>query len=252
MKTTKIIGYGIVGKNMHKIFPKAVICEKKSLDYNHNKNRYTDIAFICVPTPMREDGSCDFSAVEEALKENPAGVYCIRSTIPPGTTRNLMVKTQKKICFSPEYYGETKDANNHDYDFLILGGDPDACDAVAEVYKQKYTGKFTFHFVQAEEAEITKYMENSFLATKVIFCQEFYRLCKKLNVNYNIVRELFNKDPRINPSHTFVYDDQPYYDSKCLNKDVPAITFFAESKGLIMSLLTSVMSINTRFKNETK
>jgi UDPglucose 6-dehydrogenase len=53
-------------------------------------------------------------------------------------------------------------------------------------------------------------MLNSFLATKVSFCIQFKQLCDILNINYEELRELFILDPRINPAHTFVYDEQPY------------------------------------------
>ena len=68
-------------------------------------------------------------------------------------------------------------------------------------------------------------MENSFLATKVSFCNQFYELCKKHNISYEELRELFILDPRVNPSHTFVYEDSPYWDSHCLNKDVNYIAY---------------------------
>jgi UDP-glucose 6-dehydrogenase len=82
-------------------------------------------------------------------------------------------------------------------------------------------------------------MENSYLATKVSFCQQFFNLAEEMGVNYEELRELFILDPRVNPSHTFVHREQPYWDSKCLNKDVPAIanTFNAP-------LLKSVIEFN--------
>jgi UDP-glucose 6-dehydrogenase len=66
-------------------------------------------------------------------------------------------------------------------------------------------------------------MENSYLAMKVSFCNQFFDIAEHAGVNYEELRELFIMDPRVNPSHTFVYRDKPYWDSHCLNKDVPAI-----------------------------
>ena len=71
-------------------------------------------------------------------------------------------------------------------------------------------------------------MENSYLATKVSFCQQFYNLAEQIGVDYEELRELFILDPRVNPSHTFVYRDKPYWDTVCLNKDV--IKFNEEQK----------------------
>ena len=66
-------------------------------------------------------------------------------------------------------------------------------------------------------------MENCYLATKVTFCNEFFRMAEKLGVCYEELRELVTLDPRIDPAHTFVYRDRPYWQSHCLDKDVRAI-----------------------------
>jgi len=87
-------------------------------------------------------------------------------------------------------------------------------------------------------------MENSWLATKVTFCCEFMRAAEKAGVNYEELRELFLADPRVNPAHTFVYRDHPYYDSHCLNKDVPQI-----ANQFDIELLKSIESINKRQKS---
>ena len=86
-------------------------------------------------------------------------------------------------------------------------------------------------------------MENSFLATKVSFCQSFYNICKEENLNYSELRELFLLDPRVNPSHTFVYEDTPYWDSHCLNKDVPSI-----ANQFNVTLLKDIIKFNNKQK----
>jgi UDPglucose 6-dehydrogenase len=246
-----IIGYGIVGKNMHKIFPEAEIIDppKGLLKTSELK---TDIAFICVPTPSNPDGSCNIDLVENAIKENESEIYCIKSTVTPGTTRKLTLKYKKRLVFSPEFFGETIDANNQDYDFVILGGDTVHCIRVAEIYKRKYTGRFHIRCTDSITSELAKYFENSYLAMKVTFCQEFFRIAEAVGVNYDELRELFILDPRVNPSHTVVYRDQPYYDSKCLNKDLPAIAAFARSINTPAVLLENVIARNATFKGADK
>ena len=86
-------------------------------------------------------------------------------------------------------------------------------------------------------------MENSFLATKVSFCQQFWNIANEIGVDYEELRELFVLDPRVNPSHTFVYDDHPYWDSHCLNKDVPAIADAYNAE-----LLNAVIAFNEKQK----
>lgn len=179
------------------------------------------------------------------LLEIDADIYVIKSTVLPGTVNKLKQKTKKAIIFSPEYYGETQHCNNYNFDYTILGGEKNDCLELIQILQKVYDGRHSFHITDSKTAELTKYMENSYLATKVSFCQQFYNLANQIDVNYEELRELFILDPRVNPSHTFVYKDHPYWDSKCLNKDVPAIaeTFSAP-------LLKDVIKFNQQQKGE--
>ena len=97
----------------------------------------------------------------------------------------------------------------------------------------------------AKTAELVKYMENSFLATKLSFCHQFFNIAEQEGVSYEELRELFVLDPRINGSHTFVYRDNPYWDSHCLNKDVRAIANRYDAK-----LLHDVIHFNEEQKGK--
>ena len=88
-------------------------------------------------------------------------------------------------------------------------------------------------------------MENSFLATKVSFCQSFFNVCKKNNIDYEELRELFILDTRVGASHTFVYEEQPFWDSHCLNKDVPYIAYNQD-----IHLLKEVIIFNNKQKKK--
>lgn len=243
--TVKIIGYGVVGKNMHKIFPKAFIHDP-IIGFNYKEK--TDVAFVCVPTEKLTDGSADTSIVLKVIKENDADIFCIKSTVPPGTTREIKNITGKNVIFSPEYFGGTEHANYHKYNFVILGGERKLCSKVCEAFKLVSHPETIFRFTDSKSAELVKYMENTWLATKVTFCNEFRRIADLAGIDYNELRELWLLDPRINRSHTFVYDDHPYYDSHCLNKDIPAIIAFCEKIGYNPSLLKQVFDTNSVFK----
>ena len=88
---------------------------------------------------------------------------------------------------------------------------------------------------------MAKFMENAWLAAKVSFCNQFYRACKQEGIHYEELRELFVLDPRVNPSHTFVYEKKPYWDSHCLNKDVPAVAYQYD-----MQLLKDIIKFNEK------
>lgn len=223
-KKVVIIGCGIVGSNIKeelKQFNPEVYDKYKNID-TRTANKYK-FAFICVDTPKTEKNKCDISEVENAVLSQEAEIYIIKSTILPGTTEELIKKTNKHIVFSPEYYGNTQHCNNYNFDYTILGGKEEDCYKVIQFLQKIYDGRHQFRVTDSKTAELVKYMENSFLATKVSFCQQFYHIAKEIGVHYEELRELFVLDPRVNPSHTFVYEDTPYWSSHCLNKDVPAI-----------------------------
>jgi len=245
--SVKIIGNGIVGTNMAKLFPEAYIHDPPK---GHICNIKTDIAIICVPTEMKSDGSADISIVEKVIMENEADVFFIKSAVPPGTTDMLIKKYGKRICVSPEYFGSTIHANNVDYDFLIIGGQKKDCNVIIKEYKKIKHPNFKIYITSTKTAELCKYMENTWLAFKVTFCNEFYRIAQHCEVDYNELRELWLADPRINRSHTFVYEDKPFYDSHCLNKDIPAIIAFCETIKYNPTLLRQMHLTNKRFKGE--
>lgn len=217
----------IVGENVensgvfNEIAPlKPDICDKAQC--LHPQGFY-DIAFICVDTTMTEDNPCDVSEVWNAIEENHASIYVIKSTVKVGTTDEIRQKTGKRAVFSPEYYGNTPHSTRYDFSFTILGGEPEDCQEVIQCLQHIYDGRHVFRVTDAKTAELVKYMENSWIATKVSFCNEFYDIAETHGVRYEELRELFTLDPRVNPSHTFVFEQHPYWQSKCLDKDVSTI-----------------------------
>lgn len=241
-----IVGYGVVGQNLSnelKLLNPVIYDKYKYIGFNNINKKY-HIAFICVNTPKIENELCDISEVRNAILANDADIYVVKSTVLPGTIDQLIEETHKNIIFSPEYYGETQHANNYDFDYTILGGDSKICSEVVQLLQKIYDGRHKFYITDTKTAELVKYMENSFLATKVSFCQQFFNIAEQIGVNYEQLRELFILDPRVNPSHTFVYRDQPWWDSKCFNKDVPAIAETFEAP-----LLKNVIDFNEQQKN---
>lgn len=243
-----IIGYGVVGnilsKEIEKLKPE-IYDKYKDVD-TRTKGHY-DIAFVCVDTPNSDEILCDTTEVVNAIEEHSADIYVIKSTILPHSTEKMVEQTGKRIVFSPEHYGATQHNNNFEFNFTILGGEKEVCQKVIQVLQNVYDGRHRFRIVDSTTAEFSKYMENSWLATKVSFCAQFYQIAKKHEISYEELRELFILDPRINPSHTFIYDEHPYWDSHCLNKDVEAI-----AKSENAELLLSIIDFNNKCKKPKK
>ena len=180
-----------------------------------------DFAILCLPTPT-VDGKCDISIVKDMILKltDRVGVIVIRSTVPVWFTGEMAYKYEN-VIFCPEFYGTTQHQAKNDY--LILGWNRKLCNEFAQLYYNIKPADFKIKFYDnPSTAEMIKYMENCFLATKVVFCNSFALACKKAWVEYDDVREWFLMDERMNPSHTIAYKDQHYYDSHCLNKDIPA------------------------------
>ena len=247
-KDVVIIGYGIVGSNLEKelkLLKPEIYDKYKQID-NRTAKKYK-VAFICVDTPKTENNNCDISEIENVILSQKAEIYVIKSTVLPETTNKLAEKTKKHIVFSPEYYGNTQHCNNYDFNYTILGGEKEDCHIIIQLLQKAYDGRHQFRIVNSKTAELAKYMENSYLATKVSFCQQFYRIAQKLGIQYEDLRELFVLDPRVNPSHTFVYEETPYWSSHCLDKDV-----FAIAEEYDAQLLKSIIDYNELCKTDLK
>lgn len=240
--TIGIVGYGVVGKATAKLFrheegnPDLRIYDLKLPGMNGAQDKAAiqtrDLVFVAVPTPEGPEGVCDLSAVEEVVSwVNPP--ICLKSTVPPGTVDRLVAATGKRVCFSPEYVGETawhpwKGIESHG--FVIVGGERSLCDLVVQAYQQFLGPLFRYYITDAKTAELCKYMENSFLATKVAFVNQFYDLAQVYGVNFNELREIWLADERIGRSHTIVTEERGYR-GRCLPKDMAAIVQAAKKLG---------------------
>ena len=249
MSSVLIVGYGVVGRNLHTEINalNPHIYDKYARANNTREDGMAyDFAFICVDTPfVSTDNPCDLTEVENAIKENDAGVYIVKSAILPGSAEELTSRTGKRLVVSPEYYGNTQHCNNFEFSFTILGGAREDCISVVQLLQGVYDGRHSFRMTDFKTAELVKYMENSYLATKVSFCVQFFHIAESLGVSYEELRELFVLDPRVGASHSFVYRQHPFWSSHCLNKDVAAI---AVSQSALF--LVNLMKFNEMCKEQ--
>lgn len=241
-------GYGHIGKVLYNEFSSLIHAVNGSLfvydpfvkncpNQIFDLKGHFDISFICVPTDKKEDGSANVDSVLEVCNQVDADIIVVKSTVPI----NIIEKLPENVIYSPEFTGTTQHSCIHD--FMILGGKRELCNKVASLYKHAYAGNFHIYYTDMKTAIIAKYAENCFLATKVTFFNEIAQACKIAEIEYDDVRNLLLADSRINPSHTIVYEEQPYYDSHCLNKDIPA--FIAQFD---LPLMKSLLMINEIMK----
>jgi UDPglucose 6-dehydrogenase len=236
------------------LFPAAVIQDPAKGHDDRAAVNQCQFAFVCVPTPALPDGSADVTFVRDVVGWIEVDVIVLRSTVPVGTTKALAAETGKRIVFQPEYGpGATPDhpfADPRRIGWAVLGGDRDATGRVSDLYKTVYNSSLVIQHTDANTAELVKYMENAFLATKVAFCNEFYDVAAAAGIDYDELRELWLLDPRIGRSHTFVYCDDRGFGGPCLPKDLSAIVATAEALGVEPILLRAVEASNHRVRNE--
>ena len=250
-----IVGHGVVGSAIAHFFsrhPKheVMIYDKFQAPHNSADRKdavnASDLVFLCVPTPTATDGtSCDVSSVEECIDWLQPPI-CIRSTIVPGTVDRLAAKTRKAISFSPEYLGEQMNHPWHEEGacgFVIVGGPLELCDLVFSAYAGFPGRELRCYRTTARAAELCKYMENCFLATKVAFVNQFYDISAAFGVDFQELRTLWLADPRVGDSHSSVTDERGFR-GRCLPKDVAAVAAAMRPHGGA-PLLEAVLTYNT-------
>lgn len=226
----------------------------------------SDIFFIIVPTPDK-DGEIDLSYIKAAIKnlsnmlKNRETYFTIvvKSSVVPRTTDQVVIpmieqitgKTCGKdfgVCFNPEFLNEAhpyEDVMNPDR--IVIGEfDKASGDVLIELYSV-----FTCPIIRTSivTAEMAKYANNAFNATKISFFNEIKMMCEKIDADTNIIHKIVQLDRyyAIHPWHI----GTPY-GGKCLPKDVSAIIHMFNHSGLHDPvLLKSVKVINEKMKQLT-
>lgn len=253
-----IIGIGFVGGALKRYFEsmglKPLFYDKyKKINLPGEMNK-TDIIFIAVPTPYNFKTGSDLSAVKEAvgiIKDKK--IIVIKSTLIPGTTERLQKKyPQHKILFNPEFLREVSAYKDFIHpDRQILGITKKSKNVAKNIINLLPKAPYQ-EIMRAREAEMVKYMANSFLSMKVIFANEFYDLCQKLGIDYDKVKEGVAKDLRIGESHLEVfYENYRGYGGSCFPQDVNAIIHFASSKKVNMQLLKRTRQVNRKLLKQS-
>jgi UDPglucose 6-dehydrogenase len=257
MKVAIIGGTGYVGKAYAKLFADAYIYSR-NVGTREEVNK-CDLSIVCVPTPMKEDGSCNTSIVEDTVAWLETPLILIKSTVPPGTTKRLKKTTGKHICHSPEYVGEggyyipfwlyPHPTEPQHHSFMIIGGDPEDREKILDIFYPVLGATKTYYQVDETTSELIKYMENSAIATKVTLCNEFYNIAQAFGVSYSQVREGLVLDERQGKMFTTVYKNRRGFDGKCLPKDVNAIAKASEKAGYKAEFLEDILKNNERIRN---
>jgi UDPglucose 6-dehydrogenase len=301
MSKVLIVGAGVVGKATGKGLIKKgnevtfidekpeiirLLRSKKFSAYLSSEiesnNICADISMFCVPTPFKVDkhgrrGSMDLSYISSAvanhsrwlkkniIKRHRYHLVVIRSTVPPGTTRNILLPLLESysglrtgvdfgLCMQPEFLRN----KSSEQDFLnpratVIGEyDKTSGDNLVNLYDLFTCKKFR---TDLETAEFMKYVHNCFNATKISFSNEMWLLGQKLGIDANLALQMASESAEGFWNSSYGITGGTPYEGPCLPKDVKGFLAFAKEfapTNDLMPLLTAVDTVNSFMQLLTK
>ena len=273
-----IVGNGFVGSSVAFGFSAQTGCDADVKIYDKDRSKGTheleevintsDFVFLSVPTPSNQDGSISLDIIYDVFEEihnvidytkpgdscDTQPIILLRSTVTPGTTRQIQKKYPlMRIVFNPEFLTE----RSAKLDFInqsrfIIGGSPGDSDAVEKLFKWRFGETLPIIKTNYETAELIKYMNNCFFATKVSFLNEMYEIADKCGANWEEAVEGFVRDGRIGHSHMNVPgpDGKFGFGGSCFPKDIQAMIYFAQEIGVNANVLRGAWDTNLHVRPE--
>jgi GDP-mannose 6-dehydrogenase len=221
----------------------------------------SDISFVSVGTPSQLNGSLDLTFVQRVCAQigavDKAGfhVVVIRSTMLPGSTRDVVIPTLEKssgkkagidfgVVYNPEFLREGTSVNDfYNPSKTVIGAtDPKSSALIREIY-EKFPGEIFETSIEVSEA--VKYADNNFHAVKITFANEIGVICKELKIDSHEVMDIFCKDTKLNLSPYYLKPGFAFGGS-CLPKDVRALTYKSKMLDVETPLLNSILISNEK------
>ena len=221
-----------------------------------------NLIFVTVGTPQKRNGEIDLTMIKNVTnkigkllsKTQNKPIIIIKSTVIPGTTQNVILPILQRISgknvgkdfgllTNPEFLRETMAVNDtlHPH-VIVLGGDNDIFLKKVRRFYSNLHHSVPIVLTNYSTAEIIKYANNSFLATKISFINQIASICEEIpDANIDDVAKTIGLDPRIG---NLFLDAGPGYGGSCLPKDVKAIINFSTKVGINPTLLTAVEKTN--------
>ena len=256
-----IVGFGFVGKALangltddvvvSKIDPKLKTSTKDLIKFK------PDIIFLCLPTPMLDDGRQDLSILEGVVKDlikyDIKSLIVIKSTILPGNI-NTLKNNFTDFIYNPEFLREkSADEDFINSKLIVIGGNKKNSKFLASFYT-KHTKCVCEDYVFTDliTASLVKYTINSFLATKVTFFNQMFQLFKtsESSESWDNFILFISKDKRIGNSHMMVpgHDGRFGFGGACFPKDTAAIVEYAENLEIDLSLIKTAIKANNKIR----
>lgn len=223
--------------------------------------RDCEVIFIGVGTPPKENGEADLSQVESVVNEicknlNGYKTIVLKSTVPIGTNRWVKDYIKKEtnsdnfdVVSNPEFLREGRAINDFFHpDRVVIGYESEKSkEIIKDIYKSLYLIETPFVWCNYETAELIKYANNAFLATKITFINQIANLSEAIGANVIQVAKAMGMDGRIGPK--FLHAG-PGYGGSCFPKDTKALVEIGNKYNVNMSLVKEVINLNELQKNK--
>jgi len=266
-----IIGGGVVGQATARAFLEHV---EEVRVYDKDPTRRTDsgdgtldcdVIFICLPTPAKEDGSCDTRFVEQQcsyLHEHRRKNFVLKSTVPIGFTKSMTKKYGlENLVHSPEFLTARCAAADAQMPTRNVIGVPNSdlprtqyeMMPIVKLYEKRWPHTPILR-MSSSESEAVKLAQNAFFAIKVSFWNEVRALCKKLELDYDVVLNAILADGRIHPSHTMVPgpDGKLGFGGACLPKDLQNLIHCFSGAGICAYTLHAAELTNKQVRDDPR
>lgn len=236
-----IVGNGFVGNAIYEGLKqdyRVIVYDKDQSrsDNTMEEINETNIIFLCVPTPMTQDGAFDLSILKEAvlnLEQNK--ILIIKSTVTPEAAQQMIeLFPNQSFVFNPEFLTERtaiEDFKNPTR--IVLGGDLEKVNEVQEIYKKVFPN-VTYIKTDYKTACFIKYFCNCFFAAKVSIMNEFKQIADQEGADWDIALEGLLTSGWVNPMHTQVPgpDGDLGFGGKCFPKDLNAFIEYSNLLGI--------------------
>lgn len=242
-----VAGYGPVGQAVSEALSlhpaeQDIIIDDPAKGHNYYRDIEIDPpdgVVVCVATPMRQNGQCETKHVQEVFEKYGPTKYLIKSAIDPVWLKTYANTNKASYTYSPEFLRGSHAHGDPTMEFLeqefaIYGGDD--CRYWDEMFRPCLDKLVHVKYGTLEQSAFAKYLENCFLATKVTFFNEMYRIYNDIGFEgFDQMVDMITLDPRIGKSHTQVPgpDGKFGYGGHCFPKDMAALRSLSNDTPLL-------------------